>query len=102
MDIILTDANIKDAVAAWCYDEDTTTYGHISEWDTSAVTDMSELFKYAESFNDDISKWNVSKVTNMGWMFNNAQAFNQPIGNWDVSNVTDMVGMFLGEFSITL
>ena len=45
-------------------------YGHISSWDTSEVTDVSELFKDADSCN-------------------------QPIGNWDVSNVTDRNHMFL-------
>ena len=50
MVIILTDANMKDAVNAWC-NGDTTTYGHISTWDTSNVTNMSKLFMDAENFN---------------------------------------------------
>jgi hypothetical protein len=32
-------------------------YGHISSWDTSAVTNMFELFKDATNFNGDISSW---------------------------------------------
>ena len=69
-------------------------YGHISSWDTSEVTDMSELFKDADSFNQPIGNWDVSNVTDMNHMFLRAKAFNRPIGNWDVSNVTNMESMF--------
>jgi len=40
-------------------------YGTISEWDTSEVTNMKELFKGAKTFNDDISKWDTKKVETM-------------------------------------
>jgi surface protein len=36
----------------------------------------------------------VSNVTDMSDMFNGAESFNQPIDNWDVSNVTSMDGIF--------
>ena len=40
------DSNIRTAVAAWRSDATAAeaTYGHISTWDTSGVTDMAELF----------------------------------------------------------
>jgi surface protein len=66
----------------------------ISNWDVSNVTDMTAMFLGAEAFNQDIGDWDVSNVTNMMLMFNNAKAFNQDIGDWDVSNVTDMSFMF--------
>ena len=69
---------------------------NISSWNVSNVTDMSDMFCDAESFNQDIGRWNVSSVTNMSDMFNNAESFNQDIGLWDVSNVVDMQHMFLG------
>ena len=65
-------ASLRTAVSAWCDNEAsaTTTYGHISTWDTSGVTDMSYLFgayysggwvgMYCSStstFNSDISGW---------------------------------------------
>jgi hypothetical protein len=39
---VMTDSNIKTAVAAWLADASAAepTYGHISTWDTSGVTDM--------------------------------------------------------------
>ncbi len=61
--------------------------------DTSAITDMSSIFKNSSHFNGDISKWNVSKVSNMAYMFANSQ-FNGYISKWNVSNVKDMSGMF--------
>jgi surface protein len=91
-----TNADIKEAVNLWCSNrakaEDL--YGHISDWDVSRVTNMSELFRGKRYFNNDISRWNVSNVTRMDGMFRDADSFNQPIGGWDVSNVTDMNYMF--------
>ncbi|XRB06257.1 EF-hand domain-containing protein [Pycnococcus provasolii] len=68
----------------------------IGNWDVSKVTDMSQMFDGARSFNQPIGNWDVSQVTNMEDMFNGADAFNQPIGNWDVSKVTNMKAMFSG------
>jgi surface protein len=117
----ITDANFQDAVNLWFSDElsATATYGHIRDWNTSAVTDMSKAFKDRSMFNEDISGWDVSNVNDMesmffgastfnmpvgGWdvssvinmrdIFNRASSFNQPIGNWNVSAVTNMRGMF--------
>ena len=44
----------------------------------------------------DISRWNVSSVTNMSNMFNGATSFDQDISGWDVSAVTDITRMFNG------
>ena len=68
----------------------------IGSWDVSNVTNMTEIFHDATNFNQPIGSWNVSNVRNMFFMFNGATNFNQPIGSWDVSNVTYMVGMFGG------
>ena len=46
-----------------------TPVGNIAEWDVSAVTDMSYLFRDTSQFNQDLSSWNVSQVTNMEGMF---------------------------------
>jgi surface protein len=91
----LTDANIQTAVDLWVSDRSaaTTTYGNISDWDVSQVTDMSELFKRKTNFNDDISNWDVRNVTNISVMFSET-VFNQDISSWDVSSVTAMSAMF--------
>ena len=47
-------------------------YGHISKWDVSRVTNMSELFCNELHFNEDISALHMSNVTNMLEMFQGA------------------------------
>ena len=39
------------------------------------------MFNGANDFNKPIGAWNTSAVTNMSWLFR-SRAFNQPIGNW--------------------
>ena len=87
----LTDANFQTAVNLWFSDEAnaTMTYGHISDWNTSAVTDMYQAFMGRTDFNEDISGWDVGNVISMQQLFRGASSFNQPIGRWDVSSVTN-------------
>ena len=87
---------LDEAIDLWFEnkDEAINKYGIIGIWDTSLITDMSELFNEREEFNEDISSWDVSNVTDMDSMFNECQNFNQPLNNWDVSNVTNMREMF--------
>ena len=89
---ITDSASLQTAVTAWCSNpaSATGTYGHISTWDTSAVTDMSYLFsRYDEdgndggaycssydTFNDDISGWDTSRVTSLANTFHTAENFN--------------------------
>ena len=93
----LTDENFFTAVALWFSDEGTatSTYGHISNWEVSAVTDMANAFSGQSSFNGDLSLWDVSSVTNMNSMFRGAESFNGDLSLWDVSSVTAMVDMFM-------
>jgi len=94
-----TNSNIQAAVDAWCASPQVpATYNSvdISSWDTSLVTDMTNLFNGKSTFNDNISGWDVSLVTTMESVFDGASAFNQPIGDWNVSNVTSMGSMFRG------
>ena len=85
VDLWISDASLSEAI-----------YGHISAWDVSFVTNMSDLFDNSceTCFNEDISSWDVSSVTNMSSMFKSASSFNGDISSWDVSNVTDMSYMF--------
>ena len=94
-------ANLQTAVDAWCVNSDSAylTYGHISNWNVSQVTDMSNLFDNKTSFNDDISNWDVSNVTNMTYMFHNAESFDQPLDTFQVSKVTNMKDLFFNAKS---
>ena len=94
--LIRTDADIKQAVRAWCDNPVAaqTQYGHISEWRTEQVTDMKELFLWMSEFNEDLSRWDVSAVTDMHYMFVGARSFNHDLSAWDVSAVTNMCCMF--------
>ena len=84
-----TKEELQTAVDLWISDEAEAleTYGDISEWDTSLITDMSELFYddtwtgFYSAFNGDISSWNVSSVTNIDVMFASAVVFNGDISS---------------------
>jgi surface protein len=67
--------------------------GDISHWDTSAVTNMDDLFR-STPFNQNIGAWNTAAVTSMQRVFMDARAFNQDIGSWDTSAVTNMHSLF--------
>ena len=62
--------------------------------DLSQVTDMTRMFSFCDSFNQNINNWDVSNVNIMRDVFYSCDIFNQPLDNWNVSNVTDMSGMF--------
>ena len=105
-----TDEDIKQAVSAWCNssragarskEEVEEQYGHISDWDTSRVTNMNSLFLSKHSFNnvDNISSWNVTNVKSMRMIFYNARSFNQDISRWRVDAVEDMSGAFFNASS---
>ena len=92
---------LKDAVNIWCGNREIgmKLYGHISLWNTSMITDMSELFIYKYYFNDDINDWDVSNVENMYGLFCKAKSFNQDISGWNTSKVEEMSYMFSGAES---
>ena len=56
--------------------------GDISAWDTSQVTDMTQMFEGAKSFNHDIGKWKTDKVVSMGAMLHRASSFDFDISGW--------------------
>ena len=72
---------LKEAVDLWCENkqEALNVYGHISNWNTSLITNMSELFQNKNDFNDNINNWDVSLVTNMECMFNGQNHLINPL-----------------------
>ena len=91
-----TKQELQGAVDLWCKNkkEALNKYDHISNWDTSLITDMSNLFNQKRYFKDNINNWDVSSVTDMSYMFSETLYFNQPLDSWDVSSVTNMKSMF--------
>jgi hypothetical protein len=94
--LIRIDQDIKHAVIMWQKDQAAAEarYGHISLWNTSAVTDMCALFYKASDFRDDISQWDVSNVRCMERLFHEASSFNCDISNWETGKVWDMGWLF--------
>jgi len=99
--LIRSNSDIQYAVDSWCFknkNDAILEFGHISDWNTTQVDDMSKLFFDQYKFNDNISKWDVSNVKNMSEMFEvnnwNQSIFNQDISGWDVSKVETMEYMF--------
>lgn len=99
--IPFTDSNFQTAVNLWFSDEAnaTATYGHISDWNVSAVTNMAHAFEDCTTFNANINAWDVSNVTTMYRMFRNASSFNQPLNDWNTSSVSNMAQMFTAAHS---
>ena len=83
--------NVRDMTLLFEYID--TFNENISDWNTSGVTSMFLMFRGARSFNGDLL-WNTSRVTDMSFMFNGASSFNGDISNFDTSSVTKMNGMF--------
>ena len=73
--------------------------GDISNWNTSNVKKMNELFHCAIKFNGNINSWDTSKVTNMYGMFFKTELFNSPLNNWNTSNVVCTENMFWNAIS---
>ena len=92
---------IRHAVLLWLkYREQALElYGPIENWNTCDITDMSQLFFNATTFNDNVSQWDTGNVKDMSYMFYNARSFNGNISKWDTGNVEFMKNMFYGAES---
>ena len=69
----ITNKNIKQYVNDYIENKEKLPWDlkdkQIGQWDVSRVTDMSELFKGKDNFNEPLNDWNVSNVTNMNNLF---------------------------------
>lgn len=102
MDITATDTPVLSASCNNMFRLCTSLVGPASmaNWDTSSVTDMTAMFRMADTgfvpagvFNGPIGTWNMSSVTSIAFMFNRS-TFNQPIGSWNTSSVKNMTSVF--------
>ncbi|WP_418114612.1 BspA family leucine-rich repeat surface protein [Vibrio scophthalmi] len=71
----------------------------LTGWDTSNVIDMGLMFLNASNFNGNLSSWDVSSVRTISGMFHSARAFNGDISLWNTSNVTVMDEVFFSASS---
>lgn len=76
---------------------------NLSNFNTSKITDMSEMFRGCNSLESlDLSSFETSNVTNMVCMFAYCSSLkNLNISSFNTSNVTDMTSMFWNCKSIT-
>lgn len=83
---------------------DNLTYLNLSNWNTSNVTDMANMFLGCTKLTNLIlSNWDTSKVTDMHSMFENDSSLtNLDVSNWDTSEVTDMSEMFFYDNNLAL
>ena len=76
---------------------------NLSNFDTSKVTDMSNMFAYMRHLTAlNLSNFNTSQVTDMGYMFedmSNLTTLN--LSSFDTSKVTNMGAMFEGMSGLT-
>lgn len=70
----ISNVNLKNVVDTW-FSSPTpvqNTYGNITDWDVSNVTNMSQLFHTRTDFDHDLSNWDISNVTNMYMIFHSS------------------------------
>ena len=70
------------------------------ETDTGKITDMSKMFRQCTSPSlalPDVPGFDTSSVTNMSQMFEATRLSSLPLNGWNTSNVTDMSRMFYGS-----
>lgn len=65
-------------------------------WDVSNVTSLTQTFRNAKAFNQDIGQWDVSNVTTLEGTFMCAHTFDQDLDDWDTSSVERMDFAFSG------
>ena len=82
-------------------------YGKIEDWNTSEVTDMSELFFRAHDFNQDISKWDTSNVIDVEKMikyiyslpYDDDEEFLREVKSFDEQDMGPQDVWFYGEIT---
>lgn len=61
-----------------------------SQWVTSNITDMTEMFQNTHAKTIDTGSWDISNVQSLRYAFGDNKYFNPDTTNWNTSNVTDI------------
>ena len=100
----ITDMSSMFSTDILCQQKNLIIVQDISEWDTTNVTNMSQMFNNCISLISlpDISKWNTKNVKEMNGMFSNCFSLKSlpDISKWNTSNVKDMSFMFANCVSL--
>ena len=96
-------SNVVTMPDMFAYDSALTDISSLANWDTSKVVNMTNMFAYDSSLTSiDLSNWDTSSVTKMNIMFTHDTALTSiNVSGWDVSNVTNMQGMFKDNGQLT-
>ncbi|WP_460431929.1 BspA family leucine-rich repeat surface protein, partial [Arachidicoccus ginsenosidivorans] len=89
-------SNCTDMAGAFYGCSSLTENAAMGDWDVSAVTTLSNTFRNAAAFNQNLNNWDVSNVNRADFTFYGCKTFNQPMDKWDVSSVTNMSNLFFG------
>ena len=73
----------------------------LSNFNTANVTDMSGMFFLCSLTSLDLSNFNTANVTNMGGMFCSSRLTSLDLSNFNTANVTNMSSMFFRCSSLT-
>lgn len=71
----------------------------LSTWNTPKVTDLSEVFRGATSFQVNVATWDYSGVVSFRKTFLLASSFNGDVSGWDTSNAHDLMKAFAAATS---
>lgn len=98
--------NVTDLSGAFEYMGDGSILHGFEYWDTSNVTDMSDIFKGCSNMDNsyelDLHRWDTSNVTTLASAFeieSSYALFDLDLQGWDISNVTDLSNTFTGYSS---
>ena len=82
---------------------DLTNIEGLERFDTSKITDMSNMFGHCRSLTSlDLSNFNTSKVRDLSYMFNNCSSLTSlDLTSFDTHNVTEMENMFKNCTNLT-
>jgi hypothetical protein len=99
----ISNINISNVVNTWFSSPAPVenTYGDISNWDVSGVTNMNQLFHTRTDFNYDLSSWDISNVTNMFMIFHSSGLstanYDNILNGWSQQDVQPNVELGAGQ-----